>query len=55
MRHLNSAKFGSAPDQCQAKTAMVGVSSTFAFATETTVEELKNYSKNENTAKSTGF
>ena len=29
--------------------------STFAFATETTVEELKNCSKNENTAKSTGF
>ena len=25
------------------------------FATETTVEELRNYSKNENTAKSTGF
>ena len=39
-------------------TAMVGVCgvcSTFAFATETTVEELKNCSKNENTAKSTGF
>ena len=34
---------------------MVGVCSTFAFATETTVEELKNCSKNENTAKSTGF
>ena len=30
-------------------------SSTFAFATKTTVEELKNCSKNENTAKSTGF
>ena len=28
---------------------------TFAFASETTVEELKNCSKNENTAKSTGF
>ena len=27
---------------------MVGVCSTFAFATETTVEELKNCSKNEN-------
>ena len=27
----------------------------FAFATETTVKELKNFSKNENTAKSTGF
>ena len=34
---------------------MVGVCSTSAFATETTVEELKNCSKNENTAKSTGF
>ena len=34
---------------------MVGVCSTFAFGTETTVEELKNWSKNENTAKSTGF
>ena len=34
---------------------MVGVCSTFAFGTETTVEELKNCSKNENTAKSTGF
>ena len=41
MRHLNGAKFGSAPDQFRAKTAMVGVCSTFAFATETTVEELK--------------
>ena len=37
------------------KHAMVGVFSTFAFATETTVEELKNCSKNENTAKSTSF
>ena len=55
MRHLNGAKFGSAPDQFRAKTAMVGVCSTFAFATETTVEELKNCSKNGNTAKSTGF
>ena len=45
MRHLNGAKFGSAPDQFRAKTAMVGVCSTFAFATETTVEELKNCSK----------
>ena len=52
MRHLNGAKFGSAPDQFRAKTAMVGVCSTFAFATETTIEELKNCSKNENTAKS---
>ena len=25
MRHLNGAKFGSAPDQFRAKTAMVGV------------------------------
>ena len=55
MRHLNGAKFGSAPDQFRAKTAMVGDCSTFAFATETTVEELKNCSKNENSAKSTGF
>ena len=55
MRLLNGAKFGSAPDQFREKTAMVGVCSTFAFATETTVEELKNCSKNENTAKSTGF
>ena len=39
MRHLNGAKFGSASDQFQAKTAMV--CNTFAFATETTVEELK--------------
>ena len=51
MHHLNGAKFGSAPNQFRGKTAMVGVSSTFAFATETTVEELKNCSKNE----STGF
>ena len=55
MRHLNGAKFGSAPDQFRAKTAMVSVCSTFAFATETTVDELKNYSKNEKTAESTGF
>ena len=34
---------------------MVGVCSTFAFVTETTVEEPKNCPKNENTAKSTGF
>ena len=52
MRHLNGAKYVSAPDQFRAKTAMVGVCSTFAFATETTIEELKNCSKNENTAKS---
>ena len=37
MRHLNGAKFGSAPDQFRAKT----VCSTFAFAAKTTVEELK--------------
>ena len=59
MRHLNGTKFGSAPDhspdQFRAKTAMVSVCSTFSFATETTVEELKNCSKNESTAKSTGF
>ena len=55
MRHLKGAKFGSAPDQFRAKAAMVGVCSTFAFATETTVEELKNCSKNENTGKSAGF
>ena len=55
MRHLNGEKFGSAPDQFRAKTAMVSVCSTFAFATETTVDELKNYSKNEKTAESTGF
>ena len=55
MRHLNGAKLGSAPDQFGAKPAMVGDCSTFAFATETTVEELKNYSKSENTAKSIGF
>ena len=53
MRHLNGAKFGSGPVSC--KTAMVGVCSTSAFANKTTVEELKNRSKNENTAKSTGF
>ena len=34
---------------------MVSVCSTFAFATETSVDELKNYSTNEKTAKSTGF
>ena len=55
MRHLIGAKYVSAPDQFRAKTAMVGVCSTFAFATETTVKELKNCSKNENTAKSTRF
>ena len=49
MRHLNGARLGFAPDQFRTKTAMVGVCITFAFATETTVEELKNCSKNENT------
>ena len=38
------------PDYFQAKTAIVGVCSTFAFATESTVEELKNCSKNESAA-----
>ena len=37
------------------KPQWLAVCSTFAFATETTVEELKNCSKNENTAKNTGF
>ena len=55
MRHLNGAKFGSTLDQFRAKTAMAGVCSTFTFATETTIEELKNCSKNEITAESTGF
>ena len=45
MRHLNGAIFGSALDQFRAKTAMVCVCSTFAFATETTIEQLKNCSK----------
>ena len=55
MRHLNGAKFGSAADQFRAKTAMVGVCSTFGFATKTTVEEKKNCSKNASIVKSTGF
>ena len=50
-----SDEFQATPDQFRATTAVVGDCSTFAFATETTVEELKNCSKNENTAKSTGF
>ena len=41
MRHLNGAKFGSAPDQFRAKTAMVGICGTFAFATETTALKTK--------------
>ena len=45
MRHLNGAKFRSALDQFRAKTTMVCVCSTFAFATETTVEELKTAQK----------
>ena len=55
VRHLNGVKFGSALDQFRAKTVMAGVSSRFAFATSITIEELKNCSKNENTAKSTDF
>ena len=55
MCYLNGAKFGSAPDQFRAKTAMVGVCSTFAFATETTVEELKNCSKNKTLRKALVF
>ena len=55
MRHLNGAKFGSALDQFRAKTAMAGVCNRFAFATATTIEDMKNCSKNENTAKSTDF
>ena len=60
MRHLNGAngaKFGSARlwTSFEQKPTMAGVWSTFAFATETTKEELKNCSQNESTAKSTGF
>ena len=55
MRHLNGAKFGSAPDQFRAKTAMVGVCSTFAFATETTVEQLKNVLKTKTVRKALVF
>ena len=47
MRHLNGAKFRSAPDNFRAKTAMVGVCST--------VEELKNCSKNETLRKALVF
>ena len=47
MRHLNGAKFRSAPDNFGAKTAMVGVCST--------VEELKNCSKNETLRKALVF
>ena len=55
MRHLNGAKFGSAPDQFRGKTAMVGVCSTFAFATETTVEELKTALKTKTLRKALVF
>ena len=37
------------------KTAMVGVCNTFYFCDRNNCEELENRSKNENTAKSTGF
>ena len=40
-----SGQFGSAPDQFRAKTAVVGVCSTFTFATETTVEKRKHCEK----------
>ena len=55
MRHLNGAKFGSAPDQFGAKPAMVGDCSTFAFATETTVEELKTALKTKTLRKALVF
>ena len=42
-------------DQFRAKTTMAGVCSRFAFATATTIEDMKNCSKNENTANSTDF
>ena len=53
MRQLNGAKFGSGP--VPSKNRNGWLCSTFAFATETTVEELENCSKHEDTAKSTGF
>ena len=52
--HFNGAIFGSALDQFRAKAAMAGLCNRFAFATATTIEDLKNCSKNENTAKSSG-
>ena len=55
MRHLNGAKYVSAPDQFRAKTAMVGVCSTFAFATETTLEELKTALKTKTLRKALVF
>ena len=54
MSHLNGAKFGSALDQFRAKNAMVCVSSTFAFATET-LKELKNCFKTETLQKALVF
>ena len=53
--HFNGAIFGSALDQFRAKTAMVCVCSTFAFATETTIEELKNCSKTKTLRKAVVF
>ena len=56
MRHLKGAKFGSAPDQFRAIKKGNGWRLQHICSwTETTVEELKNCSQNENTAKSTGF
>ena len=53
--HFNGAIFGSALDQFRAKTAMVCVCSTFALATETTIEELKNCSKTKTLRKAVVF
>ena len=55
MCHINGAKSGSAPDQFRVETTMVGVCSTFAFATKTTVEELKNCSKTKTLRKALVF
>ena len=55
MGHLNGSKFGSAPDQFRAKTAMVGIWGTFAFATKTTVEELKTALKTKTLRKALVF
>ena len=55
MRHLNGAKFGSAPDQFRAKTAIVGICGTFAFAVEATVEELKTALKTKTLRKALVF
>ena len=54
MPHLNDAKLDSLWTSFEQK-PLAGVCSTFAFATETTIEELKNCSKNGITAESTGF